>query len=86
MLVKDGAEARSAPAPQGGDRDAQPVRRGGSYSSQLDMATGLSGEGSRLHELVLLQPVLLLQRQHFPEGLQLARHSPALLQTMSMLA
>ena len=54
VLVKEGAEARSAPARQDADRDAQPVRRGGSYSSQLDMATGLSGEGSRLHELVLL--------------------------------
>ena len=54
VLVKEGAEARDAPARQDADRDAQPVRRGGSYSSQLDMATGLSGEGSRLHELVLL--------------------------------
>ena len=54
VLVKEGAEPRSAPVRQDADRDAQPVRRGGSYSSQLDMATGLSGEGSRLHDLVLL--------------------------------
>ena len=85
MLVKEGAEPRSAPARQDADRDAQPMRRGSSFSSQLDMASGLSGEGSRLHELVLLSPMLLLQGQQF-QGLRLAHESPEILQSMSLLA
>lgn len=52
MLVKEGEEAPSGSGRQNTDRDPQAVRRATSYSTQLDVAMGSSGEGSRLQELV----------------------------------
>ena len=52
VLVKEGEEAPSGSVRQNTDRDLQALRRATSYSTQLDVAMGSSGEGSRLQGLV----------------------------------